>query len=119
MRRMFAARLVGAAVAAVCHAHAMYIVTDGPTTTVVFSDDLEPDENVAVEKIAKLKLEAVLADAKTTEIRYGDTCEKMPTDAELRRAVSLAREHKLKVIFKGKKSVTMFELTKLVNEHLS
>jgi chromatin remodeling complex protein RSC6 len=28
-------------------------------------------------------------------------------------------DDKLKPIFKGKKSVTMFELTKLVNEHLS
>jgi chromatin remodeling complex protein RSC6 len=28
-------------------------------------------------------------------------------------------DDKLKLVFKGKKSVTMFELTKLVNEHLS
>lgn len=64
------------AVAAVSSsAHFVYVVPakDGKTVTVVFSEGLEPDENVPVEKIAGLKLSArvagndVAVESKTTE----------------------------------------------------
>jgi len=58
---------IGTALAA--QAHFVFVVpqADGKVQ-VVFSDDLGPDENVSIEKIAKLPLKAVLADGKTVDI---------------------------------------------------
>jgi uncharacterized GH25 family protein len=46
--------------AGVASAHFVYVVPakDAKTATVVFSDSLEPDENVAIDKVAGLKLTA-------------------------------------------------------------
>jgi hypothetical protein len=60
MLRFLFALLASAAVAATGFAHFVYLVPakDGKTVTVVFSDDLKPDENVAIDKITSLKLTA-------------------------------------------------------------
>lgn len=51
-------------------AHFVFVVpaAEGRTVTVVFSDDLDPDEGVAMEKIAGLKLTAVYADGRTAPV---------------------------------------------------
>jgi N-acetylneuraminic acid mutarotase/uncharacterized GH25 family protein len=66
----FLSLVVALATAAASQAHFVFAVpqADGKTVRVVFSDDLEPDEHVAIEKIAKLKLEALLADGKSVEL---------------------------------------------------
>jgi uncharacterized GH25 family protein len=67
-----------AATAAPAAAHFVFVVPakDGKTATVVFSDDLEPDENVPVEKIAGLKLTGVAAGGATApvECKPGKHC---------------------------------------------
>lgn len=71
MRRMFAALLVGTAVAAVCQAHALYIVTEGDKITVVFSDDLAPDSKIKEatwKKVEGLKLTSRAPSGKPTEV---------------------------------------------------
>jgi len=66
----FLSMLAALAMATAAQAHFVFVVPqpDGKTVRVVFSDDLEPDENVAIEKIAKLKLNAILFEGKTAEI---------------------------------------------------
>jgi uncharacterized GH25 family protein len=58
MTRMFGALAVGLIAAAVSQAHFPFIVpeADGSSAKVVFSDDLNPDLNVNVEKLANTKL---------------------------------------------------------------
>ncbi len=60
MRRFLLSLLASAAAVATGFAHFVYLVPakDGQTVTVVFSDSLDPDENVAIDKIASLKLTA-------------------------------------------------------------
>lgn len=71
MRRMLGALLVGVAAAAVCQAHALYILADGEKIQVVFSDDLAPDARIKEatwKKVEGLKLTARAADSKITEV---------------------------------------------------
>ena len=76
MRRLIGGLFFGLAAAAVAHAHALYLlpVAGEPTkVTVVFSDDLAPDERVkdaTWEKVNKLKLEAVDAAGKRTPVPF-------------------------------------------------
>jgi uncharacterized GH25 family protein/N-acetylneuraminic acid mutarotase len=51
-------------------AHFVFIVpqADGKGARIVFSEDLEPDENVAIEKISKLQLKAMSADQKSSDL---------------------------------------------------
>lgn len=58
MKRMFGALAVGLLAAAAAQAHFPFIVpaADGTSAVVVFSDDLNPDPNVNVEKLANTKL---------------------------------------------------------------
>lgn len=68
--RRFLLTLLTSAVAAACgFAHFVYVVpaADGQSVTVVFSEDLKPDENVPIEKIASLKLTSV-ANGKPTPV---------------------------------------------------
>lgn len=60
MSRLFLSAITLAAFAVVAHAHMVYLVpaNDGQSMTVVFSDSLEPDEKVKMDKIAGLKLVA-------------------------------------------------------------
>ena len=82
MRRMFGALVVGLSAVAVAHGHALYIVPaagDGGQVTVVFSDDLSPDARIKPatwKKFDGLRLTAVAADGKTTELTpaSGDHC---------------------------------------------
>lgn len=70
MNRMFSLIAV-AAFANAAHAHMVYLVPakDGQSVTVVFSDTLEPDEKVKMDKIAGLKLVARI-DGKEAAIEY-------------------------------------------------
>lgn len=63
MRRCLLALLAIAVVTATGFAHFVYLVpaADGKIVTVVFSDDLEPDQNVSIETIATLTLTARVA----------------------------------------------------------
>lgn len=69
---MYALRVMAAllVIGGVAHAHFVFVVPqkDGKSVQIVFSDSLEPDENVAIEKIAGLKLLGRSADGKTTPI---------------------------------------------------
>lgn len=67
MRRFPLSAFAVVATAALASAHFVYLVPakDGKTVTVVFSDSLEPDENVPIEKVAGLKL--------TTRVNGTDT----------------------------------------------
>ncbi|AMV29733.1 Nickel uptake substrate-specific transmembrane region [Gemmata sp. SH-PL17] len=58
MHRMIGAAIVGLVAAAGAHAHFPFIVPDakGETAKVVFSDNLEPDTAVNIEKLADTKL---------------------------------------------------------------
>src|SRR4051794_8531625 len=58
MYRMIGAVAVGLFAGAVARGHFPFVVPDdkGQSAKVVFSDTLEPDENVSVEKIANTKL---------------------------------------------------------------
>src|SRR5262245_5845163 len=58
MNRMIGALVVGLFACAIAHAHFPFIVPDpkGESAKVVFSDNLEPDTDVNVEKIANTKL---------------------------------------------------------------
>lgn len=71
MRRMFAALLIGVAVAAACQAHALYVLADGDLVAVVFSDDLAPDARIKEatwKKVEGLTLTARTAAGKTTVV---------------------------------------------------
>jgi uncharacterized GH25 family protein len=58
MRRILLSMLTSILVATFSFAHFVYVIPakDGKTVTVVFSDSLDPDEGVPIEKIASLKL---------------------------------------------------------------
>ena len=64
-----AALLAFAALTATAHMVMVVPAKDAKAVTVVFSDDLEPDENVPIEKIAGLKLHAV-AGGKATAVEH-------------------------------------------------
>lgn len=68
MRRMFFALTACVATMATSWAHFVYVVPskEAGQVMVVFSDDLEPDENVAIQKIAALKLQTLGGDKVTT-----------------------------------------------------
>lgn len=70
MHRYFTALIASVAAAAAASAHFVFVVpaADGKAVTVVFSDSLEPDENVPVAKIAGLKLTAKSAGGKTAPV---------------------------------------------------
>lgn len=71
MNRLILSIVALAACAAAAHAHMVYLVPakDGRSMTVVFSDSLEPDEKVKMDKLAGLKLFA-RADGKDAPVEY-------------------------------------------------
>jgi uncharacterized GH25 family protein len=71
MSRLFLSAIALAAFAVVAHAHMVYLVPakDGQSLTVVFSDSLEPDEKVKMDKLAGLKLVARI-DGKDVPIEF-------------------------------------------------
>jgi len=71
MNRLILSVVALAACAAVTHAHMVYVVPakDGGAATVVFSDSLEPDEKVRMDKLAGLKLVARI-DGKDVPVEY-------------------------------------------------
>ena len=66
MTRFLLAAMGAALLAASAHAHFVFVVPqkDGTSVQVVFSDDLNADENVSIDKIASLKLTCVGAAGK-------------------------------------------------------
>jgi hypothetical protein len=71
MRRMLGALLVGVSVAAVCQAHALYVLADGGKVMVIFSDDFAPDSKIKEatwKKVEGLKLTARIAGGKTAQV---------------------------------------------------
>jgi len=78
MCRMFGAAAVGLLAVAVAQAHFTFVVPDagGSSAKVIFSDDLNPDPNVSVEKIANTKLTLRDAAGKESplETKKGDGC---------------------------------------------
>jgi uncharacterized GH25 family protein len=76
MSRMIGAAVVGLFAVAIAHAHFPFVVPDdkGESARVVFSDSLEPDTNVNIEKIANTKLTLRDAGGKdvTLEWKKGD-----------------------------------------------
>ena len=88
MRRFLLSLLASAVAVATGFAHFVYLVPakDGKAVTVVFSDDLAPDENVPVEKIASLKLTARVAGKDTpVECKTGkhELTAALPADAKV------------------------------------
>jgi len=71
MNRLFFSVVALAACAVVARAHMVYLVPakDGGAATVVFSDTLDPDEKVKMDKLAGLKLFARV-DAKDVPVEY-------------------------------------------------
>lgn len=71
MNRLILSVVALAACAVVAHAHMVYVVPakDGQSVTVVFSDSLDPDEKVKMDKVAGLKLVARI-DGKDVPIEY-------------------------------------------------
>ena len=72
MSRMIGAAMVGLFAVAVAHAHFPFIVPDdkGESAKVVFSDTLDPDTNVNIEKIANTKLTLRDAAGKDTQVEW-------------------------------------------------
>jgi uncharacterized GH25 family protein len=76
MSRLFGALLLGLAVAAVAHAHALYLVTDARDATkvlVVFGDELAPDETTKEatwKRFDGLKLSARDKAGKDTPVKF-------------------------------------------------
>ncbi len=72
MYRMIGAAVVGLFAVAVAHAHFPFIVPDdkGESAKVVFSDSLEPDANVNIEKISNTKLTLRDAAGKDTALDW-------------------------------------------------
>jgi uncharacterized GH25 family protein len=68
MRQYLLTLLASAVAVASGFAHFVYVVPakDGKTVTVVFSESLDPDEDVLIEKIASLKLTGVANGKETT-----------------------------------------------------
>ena len=71
MNRLLVSLVSLVACAAAAHAHMVYLVPakDGQSLTVVFSDSLDPDEKVKMDKLAGLKLIARI-DGKDVPIEY-------------------------------------------------
>ena len=78
MSRSLFALTVAAVTAAAASAHFVYVVpaADGKSARVVFSDSLDPDDAVPLAKLAGLKLTAVAADGKASEVecKPGEAC---------------------------------------------
>lgn len=70
MYRMAAASTLAFLTASLAHAHFPFIVPDGASAKVVFSDDLSPDPNVNIEKIAGTKLTLRDAAGKETALEW-------------------------------------------------
>ncbi|MCI0700319.1 MAG: DUF4198 domain-containing protein [Planctomycetia bacterium] len=72
MNRMIGALVVGLFACAAANAHFPYIVPDakGESAKVVFSDNLEPDTDVNIEKIANTKLTLVDANGKESALEW-------------------------------------------------
>ena len=70
MHRTLLAAVAALTVAPLASAHFVFVVPakDGKTVQVVFSEDLDPDADVPIEKIAGLKLTAVTADGKSAPV---------------------------------------------------
>lgn len=71
MNRLILSVVALAACAVVAHAHMVYVVPakDGQSLTVVFSDSLDPDEKVKMDKVAGLKLVARI-DGKDVPVEF-------------------------------------------------
>lgn len=78
MKRMLGAAVVGLVAVSVAEAHFPFIVPDrdGTTAKVVFSDDLDPDKNVNIEKLDGTKLTLRDATGKESPLMWkkGDSC---------------------------------------------
>jgi uncharacterized GH25 family protein len=78
MKRTFGAAVLGLLAVSVAQAHFPYIVpeADGSSAKVVFSDDLDPDKNVNIEKIDGTKLTLRDAAGKESPLAWkkGDGC---------------------------------------------
>jgi uncharacterized GH25 family protein len=72
MQKMLGAAMVMLAAASISRAHFPFIVPDekGTTAKVVFSDSLEPDTNVNIEKIANTKLTLRDAGGKESQVEW-------------------------------------------------
>jgi uncharacterized GH25 family protein len=73
MRALLLAMVTGTLMAMAAQAHFVFVVPDAkdPTkATVVFSDGVEADTNVKMDKIAGLKLTATLPDGKTADVPF-------------------------------------------------
>jgi uncharacterized GH25 family protein len=70
--RFLCAFLLTGVLAAFAAAHFVYVVPakDGQTLQVVFSDNLDPDEAVAIEKVTGLKLMARGENGETTAVEH-------------------------------------------------
>lgn len=86
MLRLFLAMTLLAVAAMSAHAHFVFVVLapDGKSVRVVFSDDLEPDENVDIGKVAGLKLTARFAGWKEAPVEC--KTDKHHLTAEVKRA---------------------------------
>lgn len=78
MKRMFGAAVVGLFAVAVAQAHFPFIVpdADGTTAKVVFSDSLDPDKDVNIEKLDGTKLTLRDSGGKESPLTWkkGDAC---------------------------------------------
>jgi uncharacterized GH25 family protein len=72
MNRMFGAAVVGLLAASAAQGHFPFIVpeTNGAAAKVVFGDELKPDPNVAIEKLANTKLTVRDAAGKETPVEW-------------------------------------------------
>ena len=78
MTRSLLVLTLAAVTAAAAPAHFVFVVpaADGKSARVVFSETLDPDDGVAIEKVAGLKLTATAADGKPSpvECKSGEAC---------------------------------------------
>jgi uncharacterized GH25 family protein len=78
MKRTFGAAVIGLVAVSVAQAHFPFIVPqgDGTTAKVVFSDDLDPDKNVNIEKLDGTKLTLRDAAGKESPLAWkkGEAC---------------------------------------------
>lgn len=71
MKRLLVSMFAVLLTAGWASAHFVWIIPDGPTgAKVVFSDDLSPDENVSIDKIAATKLMSIDATGKPTPLAW-------------------------------------------------
>jgi uncharacterized GH25 family protein len=111
MRRLLAC-LVALALSTTAGAHFVFIVPekDGSSAKVVFSDDLSPDENVPVTKIASTKLTLRAGDTKPASVNWkkGEHCYELKLSGKGFRVIQGTTEYG--VLTKGKDKKETFLL---------